>query len=70
MTTFGGVVYYNTASLFDASATGNALLHAIDAVSGRPLWTYRVSAPVSGLAGSDGVLYAADAKGNVYALQA
>ena len=70
MGTFNGVVYYNVSSLFDASAAGNDLLHAIDAVSGRPLWTYHVSAPVSGLAGSDGVLYAADAKGNVYALQA
>jgi outer membrane protein assembly factor BamB len=69
MITFDGVVYYN-ASLSDASATGNGLLHAIDAASGRLLWTYGVSAPVSGLAGSDGVLYAADAKGNVYALQA
>jgi outer membrane protein assembly factor BamB len=69
MITFDGVVYYN-ASLFDVSATGDGLLHAIDAVSGRPLWTYRVSAPVTGLAGSDGVLYAADAKGNVYALRA
>jgi outer membrane protein assembly factor BamB len=68
--TFDGVVYNNESSLFDASATGNGLLHAIDAVSGRPLWTYRVSAPLSGLAGSDGVLYTADTKGNVYALQA
>jgi outer membrane protein assembly factor BamB len=68
--TFDGVVYYNASSLSDASAAGNDLLHAIDAVSGRPLWTYRVSAPLSGLAGSDGVLYAADATGSVYALQA
>jgi outer membrane protein assembly factor BamB len=69
MTALAGVVYYN-ASFSEASATGDGLLHAIDAVSGRPLWTYRVSAPVSGLAASDGVLYAADAKGNVCALQA
>jgi len=69
MITFDGVVYYN-APLADAGATGDGLLHAIDAVSGRPLWTYRVSAPVTGLAGSDGILYAADAKGSVYALQA
>jgi outer membrane protein assembly factor BamB len=64
MMTFDGVVYSNVSSLFDANATGHGLLHAIDAVSGRLLWTYRVSAPVSGLAGSDGVLYTADAKGN------
>ena len=69
MITFDGAVYFN-ASPLDASTAGDSVLHAIDAVSGRPLWTYRVSAPVSGLAGSDGVLYAADAKGNVYALQA
>jgi outer membrane protein assembly factor BamB len=68
MTTFDGVVIYNTSSL--SGAGGDGLLHAIDAVSGRPLWAYRVSAPVTGLAGSDGVLYAADAKGSVYALQA
>jgi outer membrane protein assembly factor BamB len=68
MTTLDGVVYYNTSSL--SGAGGDDLLHAIDAVSGRPLRAYRVSAPVTGLAGSDGVLYAADAKGNVYAWQA
>ena len=70
MVTFDGVVYYNASSLFDASATGNGLPHAIDAVSGRPRWTYRVSAPVSGLAGSDGILYAADANGSFCAWQA
>jgi outer membrane protein assembly factor BamB len=68
MMTFDGVVYYNTSSL--SAAGGDGLLHAIDAVSGRPLWAYRVSAPVTGLAGSGGVLYGADAKGNVYAWQA
>ena len=68
MMAFGGVVYYNTSSL--SGAGGDGLLHAIDAVSGRPLWAYRVSAPVTGLAGSDGVLYAADAEGNVYAWRA
>jgi outer membrane protein assembly factor BamB len=68
MMTFDGVVYYNTSSL--SGAGGDGLLHAIDAVSGRPLWAHRVSAPVTGLAGSGGVLYAADAKGNVYAWQA
>ena len=69
MNTFGGVLYYN-ASTSDTGTTGDGLLYALDAASGRPLWNYRASAPVSGLAGRDGVLYAADAKGNVYALQA
>jgi outer membrane protein assembly factor BamB len=69
MNTFGGVLYYN-ASTSDTGTTGYGLLYALDAASGRPLWNYRASAPVSGLAGRDGVLYAADAKGNVYALQA
>ena len=67
MTTFDGVAHHNTSSL---SGAGDGLLHAIDAVSGRPLWAYRASAPVTGLAGSDGVLDTADAKGSVYALQA
>jgi outer membrane protein assembly factor BamB len=67
-----GVVYYGAplSPTSATSATGDGLLYAIDAVSGRPLWTYRVSAPVTGLAASDGVLYAADAKGSVCALQA
>jgi hypothetical protein len=40
-----------------------------DGTTGKTLWTHPVVAPLSGMAVSDGILYAADAKGNVYAPQ-
>jgi outer membrane protein assembly factor BamB len=45
-------------------------LQAVDATTGLTSWTYGLPAQVTGIATGTGVIYAADAKGNVYALEA
>jgi outer membrane protein assembly factor BamB len=45
-------------------------VQALDAATGSTLWTYGLSAQVTGIATDADAIYAADAKGNVYAFQA
>jgi outer membrane protein assembly factor BamB len=47
---------------------GDGTLIAVAATTGHPLWSYRLAAPVSDVAAANGVVYAADVKGTVYAL--
>jgi outer membrane protein assembly factor BamB len=49
---------------------GDGTLIAVAVTTGHTLWSYRLAAAVSDVAADGGAVYAADAKGTVYALQA
>jgi outer membrane protein assembly factor BamB len=57
----GGVLYVSC---------GDGTLIAVAATTGHTMWSYRLAASVSDVAAGNGVVYAADTKGSVYALRA
>lgn len=57
----GGVLYMGC---------GDGKLYAVAPGTGHTLWTYRLATAVADVAAADGVVYAADANGTVYAFQA
>jgi outer membrane protein assembly factor BamB len=50
--------------------SGDRTLRALDAATGRPVWTHLLGAPASALATGASAVYALDARGAVYGLQA
>lgn len=57
-------------ALYLSDGDNGATLVAMAATTGDTLWTYQLAAAVEDVAAADGVVYAADAKGTLYALQA